>query len=387
MSLSVNNIVNVQLAFSPKAAQARGFGVLCILGDTQDVITAGEGYRTYTSADDVSADFGAEAPETLAAMSYFSQSPKPATCIIAEPWDSESGKISERVSKLLADYGRNFYGLITATTAAVTDDEVLSIAQLIEAVNDSHIYGVTITDVDAIAGSVYTDDTNDLPSKLKRGQFSRTIVFATKYDADDTAYRLNKYLAASALGRMFSVNFLGSMTTLTLKFKQAPSLQPTNFNQSQAANLTSRNVNFYAIMDNDTYIIEEGVMASGMWADERHGGDWLQNQVQTEVYNELYQSKKIPQTDDGVARLQARIANVLDQAVRNGFVAPGVWRADGFGDLETDAYLEKGYYIYADSVNNQLQSEREKRVAPAIQCAIKLAGAIHSVDIVINVNR
>ena len=105
------------------------------------------------------------------------------------------------------------------------------------------------------------------------------------------------------------------------------------------------------------------------------------------MYNELYQSKKIPQTDDGVARLQARIANVLDQAVRNGFVAPGVWRADGFGDLETDAYLEKGYYIYADSVNNQLQSEREKRAAPAIQCAIKLAGAIHSVDIVINVNR
>lgn len=387
MSLSVNNIVNVQLAFSPKAAQARGFGILCILGDTKNVIKAGEGYRTYTSADDVAADFGADAPETLAAMAYFSQSPAPSTCIIPEPWDSESGKISERVSTLLADYGRNFYGLVTATAESVTDDEILSIAQIIEAAKDSHIYGVTITDIASIAGTVYTDDSDDLPSKLKRGQFSRTIVFATQYSADAAAYRLNKYLSASALGRMFSVNFLGSMTTLTLKFKQAPSLQPTNFNQTQATNLSSRNVNIYAIMDNDTYIIEEGVMASGMWADERHGGDWMQNQVQTEVYNEMYQSKKIPQTDDGVARLQARIANVLDQAVRNGFVAPGVWRADGFGDLETDTYLEKGYYIYADSVNNQLQSEREKRVAPVIQCAIKLAGAIHSVDIVINVNR
>lgn len=388
MSLSLNNIVNVDMVFSPKAAQGRGFGTLCILGDTKNVITAGEGYRTYSDADSVSSDFGAEAPETLAAMAYFSQSPKPKALIIAEAWDStKDAKISDRVAKLMAEYGRNFYGFITATAEDVPDDEVVKIAQIIEAAKDSHIYGVTLTDL-TCAGSVYSDTTADLPSKLKRGQFSRTIIFATAYSKTDSAYRLNRYLCASALGRMFSVNFSGSKTTITLKFKQAPSLQPTNLNQTQDANLTARNVNKYVIMENDTYIIEEGVMCSGMWADERHCSDWLQNTIQNEVYNELYQSKtKIPQTDDGVARLVAKVACAIEQAVINGFVAPGVWKSDGFGDLETGAFLEKGYYIYAPSVDTQLQSEREARKAPVIQAAIKLAGAIHSTEIICNVNR
>ena len=42
---------------------------------------------------------------------------------------------------------------------------------------------------------------------------------------------------------------------------------------------------------------------------------------------------------------------------------------------------------YSEPIELQAQSEREKRVAPPIQCAIKLAGAIHSVDVAINVNR
>ena len=61
MALSLNNIVNVDMVFSPKAAQTRGFGILCILGDTKNVLTAGEGYRTYTSSDDVATDFGDDA--------------------------------------------------------------------------------------------------------------------------------------------------------------------------------------------------------------------------------------------------------------------------------------------------------------------------------------
>lgn len=36
---------------------------------------------------------------------------------------------------------------------------------------------------------------------------------------------------------------------------------------------------------------------------------------------------------------------------------------------------------------DQPQSEREQRKCPPIQCAVKLAGAIHFVDIEIDVNR
>ncbi|MBK0647285.1 DUF3383 family protein, partial [Klebsiella pneumoniae] len=45
------------------------------------------------------------------------------------------------------------------------------------------------------------------------------------------------------------------------------------------------------------------------------------------------------------------------------------------------------YYVYADAVANQAQSDREARKSQVIQAAIKLAGAIHYGDVQINVVR
>jgi hypothetical protein len=385
-TLNLNRVVNVSMVFSPVAASIRGFGTLLIIGDTAEVLGESEAYRTYNSSDDVITDFGTDAPESLAAQAYFGQSPKPKTLLVANK--AKTATLAETVSKLLADYGRNFYGLALALSETVPDDDYFQIAQLIEASSDSHIFGITLTDKKGISDSVYSENSVDLASKLKRGSYTRTIVFYADYNAEDSAYALNKYFGVSALGRMFSVNFYGSRTTLTLKFKQAPSIQPSALTTTEVTNLEARNINVYAMYENDTYIIEQGVMASGMWADERHGTDWLQNAIQTEVYNLLYQSKtKIPQTNDGVNMIISRIANTLNVAVNNGLVAAGTWNSDGFGDLAEGDYLDTGYYIYAESIDDQLQSEREARHAPAIQCAIKLAGAIHDVDITVNVNR
>ena len=501
MALSESRLVNVSISLSPMAAQTRGFGTLCILGDSS-VLGAEELYRTYSSVDEVLEDFGQDAEETIAAQAYFSQSPKPTSLVVAR-WDvtPSAGKlvggkatdtqadlqpanggftidvdghsvnvkgdfsqcltfaavaaklgelltgvtvtvsghsltltskttgaasgvgfataptekgvtdlsaklgltekagavktqgkaiaetVSDAVTRLVTKAGRSFYGLVTASATALTDDDRLQIAQLIESAEDSHIYGITLTDR-ALASEVYTTEADDLAAKLMRGQNTRTAVFFADYDADDAAYRLNKYFAASALGRMFTVNFNGSKTTLTLKFKQAQSLQPSDLGTSEVTNLEARNSNVYATYKNGTYIIEPGVMASGMHCDERHGLDWLQNALQTAVFNLFYQSKtKIPQTDDGVTQIQARLENVLQQGVENGLIAPGKWNSDGFGSLEDGDYLDAGYYVYAGSIVDQAQSDREARKSPAFQIAVKLAGAIESVDVMVSVNR
>jgi hypothetical protein len=49
--------------------------------------------------------------------------------------------------------------------------------------------------------------------------------------------------------------------------------------------------------------------------------------------------------------------------------------------------LPLGYYVYAPMVETQPQSIREQRIAPTIQAAVKLAGAVHFVNCQINVNR
>jgi hypothetical protein len=274
-------------------------------------------------------------------------------------------------TQALADSGE-WYGLTFADV--IPDDDHVAVSGFIEASAKSRIYIATVTNSQVLS-PVYT---NDLSSRFKA--LSRLRCF--------TQYSKNSYAACSAVGRAFTVNFNANRSTITLKFKQEPGVVAEGLKESQATALAAKNCNVFVHYDNDTAILQEGVMANGAFFDEVHGLDWLQNAVQTECYNLLYQSKtKIPQTDAGVNQIVATIARVMGEGVNNGLIAPGVWNADGFGQLERGDYLQSGWYIYAQPVDDQPQSEREQRKAPPIQCAIKLAGAVHFVDVQIDVNR
>lgn len=275
----------------------------------------------------------------------------------------------------LANQSGAWYGLCVAASVVPADSDVLAVAAFIEGTGQSRIYGHTIQNPAALDAA----NTNDLASQLKALAYKRTF---TQYSSS------NAYAVASIFGRAFTVQFQGSNTTITLKFKQEPGIAAERLTVSQAAALAGKNVNVFVAYNNDTAIIQEGVMSNGYFFDEVHGTDWLQNDVQTAVYNLLYTSPtKIPQTDAGVNQILTTINARLDQAVRNGLVAPGVWNAPGFGALSQGDTLESGYYTFAPPVATQSQADREARKAPVIQCAIKLAGAIHFTDIIINVNR
>lgn len=274
----------------------------------------------------------------------------------------------------VADKSTDWYGLYVAATG-VADADVLAVAGFIEGTGNSRIYGVTIQNTQVLDSTV----TNDLASQLKGLGYKRTF---TQYSGN------NAHAAASIFGRAFTVNFNGSNTTLTIKFKQEPGVTAEDITTSQAATLKAKNCNVFAAYQNGTAIVQEGVMVNGYFFDEVHGTDWLQNDVQTAIFNLLFTSTtKIPQTDQGINRILSTIESRLAQAVVNGLVAPGVWTADGFGALNAGDTLTKGFYVYAPPVATQSTADRQARKAPVIQCAIKLAGAVHSVNTIINVNR
>jgi hypothetical protein len=275
----------------------------------------------------------------------------------------------------IANMSSDWYGLYIAASVAPSTDEYLAVAAFIEGSGLSRIFGITSQST-AILDSV---STSDIASQLKELGYKRTFL---QYSSK------NAYAAASIFGRAFTVNFDGSNTTLTIKFKQEPGVVAETITASQAATLRDKNCNVFVKYNNDTNIIQEGVMVNGFFFDEVHGTDWLQNAVQTDVYNLLYTSPtKIPQTDAGINVITTRIAKTLEQAVVNGLVAPGVWDAPGFGALSQGDTLETGYYVYAPPVATQSQADREARKAPVIQAAIKLAGAVHFTNIIINANR
>lgn len=489
--LPVSNVVNVTVNMAARAAQARNFGALLVVGGS-DVIDGGERLRAYSDMEGVSADFGMDMPEYQAASLYYQQSPRPVDILIGRWLKTESaallrgatlaedaqqmarftaikdgalsitldgqekqvsavdlsaetslngvagrlqdalegstvfgdaanarfsvqsitngegssvgyasapkegsdlatlmgltqeagaqpveGKSKESIADCLAALSAasgDWYGVVIADEQ-LSDDEVLAAAAFIEADSTSRCFGHTVQSTSVLA----SDTKDDIASKLKAANHSRTF---TQYSS------ASPFAAASLFGRAFSVNFNGNNTTITLKFKREPGIRAETLTQSQAKALQAKNCNVFVNYNNDTAIIQEGVMCNGDFFDERHGLDWLQNYVQNNLFNLLYTSTtKIPQTDAGVTRLLSNVEQSMDQAVVNGLVAPGVWNGGDIGELMAGDTLTKGYYVYAPAVASQAQADREARRAPVIQVACKLAGAVHYADVEINVVR
>lgn len=377
--LPVSNVVNVDVIIGPRAATGRNFGSLLILGSST-VIPVSERIRLYSSAEDIGADFGVDSPEYEAATVYFSQSPKPQQAYVGR-WaktlvSAESGSAETLLQAVNAVLNyTNWYGLAVADDEEIDDADWLSVAAAIEASSISRILAITTAD----PASIDATSTTDLAYKLKAAKYARSFV---QYSTS------SKYAALSAFGRAFTVNFNGSNTTITLKFKQDPGITYETLTTNQAAALDTKNCNVFVYYQNDTAILQQGVMSSGDFFDERHGLDWLQNYVQTNLYNLLYTSTtKVPQTDAGVTRLLSNVEQSMDQSVTNGLVAAGVWNGGPIGQLDSGDTLTKGYYVYAQPISEQAQADREARKAPVIQVACKLAGAVHFADVQINVVR
>lgn len=277
-------------------------------------------------------------------------------------------------AQALCDASPLWYGLMFQASVQPTDDQAIDVATVIEAQTIKRVYGVTITGTSVLSSLV----TTDLASRMKAAGYFRSC----------TQYSQNAYAIASFFGRNFSVNYAGSNTTITVMYKQEPSVAAENITEGQASTLKAKNCNVFVNYVNDTSIVQYGVMADGTFFDIVHDTDWFQNAAQTAAYNVLYTTTtKIPQTDAGMNQITNALAAVCQQAVDNGMLAPGTWNGPSFGSILTGQFLKTGYYIYAQPIALQSPSARAARQAPLIQIALKLAGAIQTVDILVDVNQ
>lgn len=373
MTLPVSNTVNVSISLAALAAGPRSFGSLLILGSTAGVIDNIERIRQYSSITEVGQDYGVDDPEYKAALAYFGQSPKPRTLYIGY-WHKD-GQTPETIQAAVTACldSLKWYGLVVASD--LTDEQVLSVASLIEASDPVRVFGHTTQEEDSTSATSKTD----IAYKLSNAKYRRTFcIFSST----------NAYAAASVFGRAFSVNFNGTNTTITLKFKQLPGIPPEDLKISEDKALRAKHCNVFAAYNNDTAILQEGEMCDGTFIDEIHGLDWLQSHLENALWNLYYTTTtKVSQTPVGVNRQCAVLERACEQAVTNSLMGEGQWNGDSFGALNTGDYLPKGFYVYANSLDDQTQSERESRKAPVFQIAAKLAGATHFADVEVAVNR
>lgn len=266
-----------------------------------------------------------------------------------------------------------WYGLQIASADA-NDAAKLAVAAYIEGSGNPHLYGISTSE----AAAIVSPDTTSIGALLKALGYNRTFVQWSS---------TTPHCVAAMFGIMFTVNFAAANTTITLMYKAEDGAIGETLTQTQAATLNSNNYNYFAKFNNNISIVVNGWCASGQFIDTVWGADWLANQIQTNVFNVLLSAPKVPQTDPGVHQVLTGIAAACQQGVVNGYLAPGQWNSAGFGQIVQGSYLSKGYYIYAPPIATQPENTRQARIAPPIQVAAKLAGAIHTIDVLVNVNQ
>ncbi len=193
--------------------------------------------------------------------------------------------------------------------------------------------------------------------------------------------------AAAYASRGLSTNWDGSLTAQTMNLKQLAGFTPDQtLTPTYLTQVQTNGVDVYPSFGGDPGLYTSG--ANG-WFDQIYGQFWLKFALQAAGYNFLAQTNsKIPQTEVGMTGLKGAYMTVLSQGVNNGFMAPGAWTgAAPFGNSADliRCVADKGWYIYSLPVADQSPTDRDDRKAPVVQIAAKLAGAIQSSQVIVQV--
>jgi hypothetical protein len=205
------------------------------------------------------------------------------------------------------------------------------------------------------------------------------------------SYQAARIAGAAYFGRLYSTNFNGSNTTSTMQMKDLVNVQPDpTVTQTVLNALSALGVDCYGSIGGLPKCFSFGGTSGNFFADNTYNLEWLTFALEVALFNVIAETNtKVPQTERGIAQLKDACIQVLNQAVTNGYLAPGAWNSpDTFGDPETldTNVAQLGYYIYSEPVGQQSEAQRAARQAPLIQIAIKLAGAVHTTTAIVYIN-
>ena len=252
------------------------------------------------------------------------------------------------------------------------DSDVLAISGYIEATSTYSTYFVNSSN-DNITNGVE----NNLFEQLQKLNYNRTCGIATKQPYTHIG------AMAYAMGQMRTT----ANSSFTLGLKQLPGVTPDDYTSQQVSNVKKYNGNVYISRGSYYDLLEDGNVFSGAYYDEIIQLDKLVNTIQLNVMDVLYQNPKVPQTEGGVTQIMNAVISANQESVKTGFIAAGQWNGPEILELQTGDYLPDGYLVQAESINDQSQADRDARKCPNIYDSIKLAGAIQSVLIQVDVNR
>lgn len=148
----------------------------------------------------------------------------------------------------------------------------------------------------------------------------------------------------------------------TWAYKAPAGISPDPLTTSEQNAVFAKNGNTYQRVAGAN-ITRYGKVFSGEFIDIIRGVDWLEAEIQTAVYIELVNKRKIPFDDTGIQLIEGALAGALDRGVQRGVLQAGtvVITVPAYADISAN-----------DKANRNL---------PDVKFTALLLGAIHTVQI------
>lgn len=302
-------------------------------------------------------------------------------------------------------YGSSYFDGANQVTATGTAQTGTTLAEAVAQAEEIGYFGGVLTTqildnagIEAAAAAIQAKDhvyfegvqslknIGTLGAAIKSASLKKTRLMAKT----DEGTEICKIAIATYATIAQSSNYSGTNTALTMNLKELTGVKPDSNINSTYYNLAKQNgVDIYATTEGLSCVYS---FDNGYYTDDATNLLWLKKALEVSGFNYLRKTNtKIPQTEAGMTGLKNAYETRCSQGVRNGVIGTGLRWNDSipFGDPEDFQrnIEEKGYYIYSIPIAEQNQAEREQRIAPVVQIAIKLSGAIHSSNVIVQVQR
>lgn len=374
MPYPAESIINVTTNIRAAGLGTANFGAGMVFADfdsSTDATFAEGSYRDYGGAAAVAADFNIASDPYLASLAWFSSIPKPLSLRIylRQEDDSPVESMNDAINKRIWFYWYEF-----ETTIRANDADVLAL----------------IVAGDA-AGKFYAGTTNQ--AAVRDPSLSTDIVSKAKLQGSRRAFLLSHATAPYAgfeLGAVFSrVNFNAANSTITGEFKKLPGITAEDLTITAYSAMKEKGAPFYTVVetggqeDDGRVINSKSTSSYGEFIDDVFNLDGFVNTLTVNVYNALANAKKLGQTPDGQQVLIDAASQVGQRYIDNGYLGPRTYTDDETGEEK----LSDGWLMLskADDILGILESERSGRFSAPIRMRVFRAGAIHAVDITVDV--
>src|SRR5271157_359926 len=276
------------------------------------------------------------------------------------------------VSYFDINYPTLWFGLFVCSAAST---DYLAIQGYIEAAGGRHFQGIPTQDANCLNPS----DTTNIAYLLAKLNYNFCIV---QYSSTSL------YAVVSLLARILTTNWTASGSAIDIMYKQEPGIVAEYLSSTQSAALQGFNCNVYVNYNigGSTPIIQWGNVPSGNYIDTVIGAAVLAATIQTNMFDIQYGTPtKIAQTDAGQGILEGGIISACQQFVKNGYLAPGTWTGQTFGNIANGQFLPLGWAIYQPPIASQSPATRGARMSVPFQIAATTAGATNTASVAINI--